>query len=348
MTQISIILPDCPIPRLSNQALLEISLCLFLVFVIAEIVGAFASTSLSLLGDAACMSVDIATYIGNAYVEWLKTSYGTVSVTFRYYIDVVIPAISVTALLGMTVYITIDATQVLYAPPAHDTVDIRYLYAYSTANFVIDMICSVLFYCNRNNVFTEQLDLPRLSLDTTISLDDEREFGYLDDDSEPSTPLHHLYQASSSSTGRDPSKRSGCCNLSNTADYPTLAHHLHSHHGGRKNLNMISAFAHILGDTLRTISMFAAAVASTWTGIDGDVCDAGAAVVVTITILVICWPLIVEIRKAAVGLREETRDEMEVELCTAQHRGASSQQQAGWTVTQSYMLVSDQEEEGTS
>ena len=41
----------------------------------------------------------------------------------------------------------------------------------------------------------------------------------------------------------------------------------------KRNINMMAAFSHILGDTLRTVAEFMAALVSTITGIDGDECD---------------------------------------------------------------------------
>ena len=41
----------------------------------------------------------------------------------------------------------------------------------------------------------------------------------------------------------------------------------------KRNINMMAAFSHILGDTLRTVAEFMAALVSTVTGIDGDECD---------------------------------------------------------------------------
>ena len=65
----------------------------------------------------------------------------------------------------------------------------------------------------------------------------------------------------------------------------------------KSNLNMISAFTHVGGDTLRTISVFVAAVIATVTSASGSVCDAWAAVVVSITIIGCVTPLIYEIYK---------------------------------------------------
>lgn len=51
----------------------------------------------------------------------------------------------------------------------------------------------------------------------------------------------------------------------------------------KKNINMMAAFSHILGDTLRTVAEFMAALVSTITGIDGDECD------VSHLVYVYCW-----------------------------------------------------------
>lgn len=47
---------------------------------------------------------------------------------------------------------------------------------------------------------------------------------------------------------------------------------------------MAAAFTHVVADTLRTISVFLAAIVSSATGIKGSVCDACAAIGVSITI----------------------------------------------------------------
>ena len=77
----------------------------------------------------------------------------------------------------------------------------------------------------------------------------------------------------------------------------------------KKNLNMMSAFTHILGDTLRTIAMFLAALVSTISGVEGDICDAWAALVVSITILVLCLSLVLDIVAAAREVWVEEFDE---------------------------------------
>ena len=46
---------------MTNQCILQALAFSFFIFVVAEIIGAVASNSLSLLGDAAAMSVDVFT-----------------------------------------------------------------------------------------------------------------------------------------------------------------------------------------------------------------------------------------------------------------------------------------------
>ncbi|RYG95290.1 hypothetical protein EON65_56200 [archaeon] len=169
-----IVIPDECFPKLSNQALLEISLCLFLAFALAEIVGAIYSTSLSLLGDAVCMCVDVTTYVGNAYVEWVKGQYGRISLRMRWVVEVYMPGVSVMALVLVTIYITYDAAKVLFHPPKIDTVDVGYLYGYSAANLLVDIVCGALFYLRSEDVFEEHEEVPRLSLDTSIDEDEDR------------------------------------------------------------------------------------------------------------------------------------------------------------------------------
>lgn len=64
-----------------------------------------------------------------------------------------------------------------------------------------------------------------------------------------------------------------------------------------KNLNMISAFFHIGGDTLRTIAIFAAALVATISHRNPDYCDAWAAIVVSVTIFFLAVPMLVTIFK---------------------------------------------------
>jgi Co/Zn/Cd efflux system component len=62
---------------------------------------------------------------------------------------------------------------------------------------------------------------------------------------------------------------------------------------------MMSALTHVGGDTMRTASVFIAAVIATASNASSSLCDAWAAVVVSFTICCAVIPLINEIYKAA-------------------------------------------------
>ena len=172
----TLVVPDwrCRIPRLTNQNLLEISLVLFSVFVVAEIVGAVLSNSLSLVGDAASMGVDVSTYVCNIYGEWAKNSNQRGTARSRIVLEVVIPAVSTLALLGVTIYIMIDAIRLLRNPPPMNTVDTDYLYGYAVVNLLVDLAVSYLFYARGDDIFLEKDAMPTLSLDTSITFEQVR------------------------------------------------------------------------------------------------------------------------------------------------------------------------------
>ena len=67
----------------------------------------------------------------------------------------------------------------------------------------------------------------------------------------------------------------------------------------RLNLNMCSALTHLGGDTLRTTSVFIAAIVASETDIPVNLCDAWAAIIVNITTIALVIPLIYHICQAA-------------------------------------------------
>jgi Co/Zn/Cd efflux system component len=83
-----------------------ISASSFLLFVILEMIGALKSNSLSLLGDAIAMSVDVFTYFANLYAEETKERQYNRSEFNKIVNEIGIPSFSVICLLSVTVYIT--------------------------------------------------------------------------------------------------------------------------------------------------------------------------------------------------------------------------------------------------
>ena len=225
----------------SNIRMLGVIAALFAGFVVSEIIGAFASDSLSLLGDAAAMSVDVFTYLANMWAEWTKSKYGSVDLKTRWILEVYVPTFSLCALISVTIWVTIDAINTIITPDDEDEVDVLFLYLFASGNMLIDIISYYLFYEKWGSVFQED--------------DKERRKFSLPSPDEMS--------------------------IVETFDRVVI----------KKNLNMMSAFTHVGGDTLRTLSVFIAAAVCSISGASGALCDAWAAVVVTITIIGIIVPL---------------------------------------------------------
>lgn len=170
-------------------------------------------------------------------------------------LEVYIPSFSVCALLGVTGYVTADAVSVIQQGDDGDEVNVYYLFAFASANFLVDIISSFMFYRRGKDVL----------ISSPISYD-RRSIEYIHN--------HHT----------DAQEKSD--NL--------------------PNLNMISALTHVGSDTLRTISVFLAAVISVAGKQDPSKCDAWAAIVVTITIVLAVIPLVREIVKAMYRTDENT------------------------------------------
>lgn len=341
MTYFTVVVPDYFIPVwpvLSNQRLLEISVALFALLLLSEVVGASISNSLSLAGDASSMGIDILTYLCNMYGEWMKSNhhrpiYSRSSSSWvcssKLVLDVVIPSLSAGALLVVTLWVAFDAVRILRHPPPSNTVDTSYLYGFAAVNLGVDLICGYLFYPRSSSSIIVEAPacVPQLSLDTSIEedLDDEVEFGSLEDLVPPgpaavaALPLRAEGRGDQRSSSAAPGLGSfllyatpavwcPCCSSSlhgpstgcSEGDGQLSVHH--HHQSSSSNLNMMSAFTHIVGDTLRTVAIFLAALVSSVTRIDGDVCDAWAALVVSLSVLVLCGSLFVSIGAAARSL----------------------------------------------
>jgi hypothetical protein len=78
--------------------------------VIAEIIGAVASNSLFLIGDAAAMSVDVVSYACSTWGERVKDRTGAIDAGTRMWINIYIPLASVVALLAVSKSVSIDVS----------------------------------------------------------------------------------------------------------------------------------------------------------------------------------------------------------------------------------------------
>ncbi len=297
------------LPRLSNQRLLQVTTCLFLLFVIAEFIGSIRSNSLSLLGDASAMSIDVVAYLCNMIAEYLKrNSSNDLSAGTNFTLTILVPLFSIMCLLVVTSYIIYDAIIVLRKPPKVDDVSIEVLYTFSGVNLLIDIICSVLFLARAKDIFDEPSLLPHIHvfMESSVELADE-DFSHNDEDLihevTTETPVTISFANCCNKRGRD------YCSFfySQSTHYTTVCGVEISHintspantavpiTNSRKNFNMISAFSHIGGDSLRTLSVIIAATISLCTGIDGDIMDAVAAIFVSVVIVVAIFPLLISL-----------------------------------------------------
>jgi Co/Zn/Cd efflux system component len=308
---------------MSNHGILRLSAILFALFVIAEVIGALASGSLSLLGDASAMAIDVLTYLANLYAEHLKyTNYH--SPRFRRIVfDILVPAIAVATLLGVTGWIASEAIRVIYHSSDNDDVPISYLFGFSIANLAIDVVCNLLFFTRGVDVFYHQ---PQVIETHYSAIETENiELGSISNEvaSKPNgyvlKPVSHNRDRNVSShvIRKDLTERSAVLESSDaiidykydslgTTSSPLLFNPVAKR---RWNLNMWSAFAHISGDTVRTLSVLTAAIISTTTGFDSALCDAWAAIICSLTIIVIAAVLINELRKTSISIEESNASE---------------------------------------
>lgn len=252
---------------MSNTRILSIFFVSFSLFVVAEVIGALVSNSLSLLGDAAAMSIDVFTYVCNLYAEYIKSKMGHIPKRVQLILEVGIPTFSLTALIGVTTYVTWSAVLVVQNPDDKDNVNVFFLYGFASANFIVDVICTVVMTVGGTNALYETC------LDSNHNEDKNYE---------------NLSMNGTDEKQDDLIPRNEDSRVLNSAVT----------NNRKTNLNMISAFTHVGGDTLRTVSVFIAALVSTIGGFSGEICDAWAAIVVAISILAVIIPLVFEISSA--------------------------------------------------
>lgn len=137
-------------------------------------------------------------------------------------------------------------------PSDDDDVNVIFLYAFASANFLVDVASSFMFYLKRKEVFTERAED---SLEAPIT--------------DSKANARAVSTASDRPKSRTPS---------------VVEEILFKMAPPNLNVNMASAFTHVGADTLRTAAVFIAALVSTISGASGSACDAWAAIVVSISI----------------------------------------------------------------
>lgn len=311
----------------------------FFTFVVAIWFGAILSNSLSLLADAAAMSVDVVTYVANMVAEKLKSNAkdpvtgisSPLSSRTRFGIEVIVPVCSVSALLATGAWISYSAYEVLAMTPeeealaeaeeASEQVNIATLYAFSSINFFVDLLSVWMFYRKGSSVFeNEYTELSALHLPTQESVVDIPG-NDIDAASESCiSDIDNVQAYSSSSRDKLQQQHQDENNDRKSDDSPT-SHKSSASTPAKssltleaaltpsptqapvqlKNVNMMSAFMHVGADTVRTFAVFAAAAVAS-SGQNGARCDAWAAQVATVTVVFMALPVIKQIHTASQSL----------------------------------------------
>ena len=194
------------------------------------------------------------------YAERQKARNGghELSISQQRILEIYIPTVSVSALLGVTGYILSDAIRVLREGDDGEEVNVYFLFGFAGANFIVDIISSFMFYWKGKEVL----------ISGPMSM--ERRQSILASEDSKLIP----------------------------------------------NLNMISALTHVGSDTLRTIAVFVAAIVSTAGNVIASICDAWAAVVITITICFAVMPLLTEIYNAHHRINNPNKNHFSEETLT--------------------------------
>eukprot|EP01039_Chlorochromonas_danica_P010645 gene10645-11802_t len=249
---------------LSNVTILLIASLLFGCFAVAELIAALVSLSalpndhmhcksLALLGDAACMLLDVITYLAGLIAERLRARHGSLDLPARRLTELLIPSLSLFSLLSVTICLIIDAILVLRRGDygRNDPVQAETMLAFAIVNYLIDILVLSCFLSQGKNS----------SLFVVETMNPYRESPFCNNSAgivPPQPPPQTL-----------------------------------------PNLNMLSAFAHVGSDALRTTGVFVAAIVAMSLKHDQVECDAWAALVVALSILAGVTPLVVTLQRSS-------------------------------------------------
>ncbi|GBG34834.1 Hypothetical Protein FCC1311_110562 [Hondaea fermentalgiana] len=134
---------DATPPHERNMKLLALELVLFGCFAAAQLAMSLAGDSLSLLGDAACMVVDTATYGMNLVAENCKRR--GIRERTRFRLEFYIPLVSVAGLVATSIYIIDQAVEVISAQIPSGPTDDKVMLIFSSVNLGIDALSVFCF-----------------------------------------------------------------------------------------------------------------------------------------------------------------------------------------------------------
>eukprot|EP00588_Corethron_pennatum_P021326 CAMPEP_0194312836 /NCGR_PEP_ID=MMETSP0171-20130528/9766_1 /TAXON_ID=218684 /ORGANISM="Corethron pennatum, Strain L29A3" /LENGTH=317 /DNA_ID=CAMNT_0039067537 /DNA_START=200 /DNA_END=1153 /DNA_ORIENTATION=+ len=277
--------PKFPRPRPSNELLLYIAFISFVIFTIIQTVVSFTvAHSAAMQADCAAMAVDAATYGLNLWAERKKKKYismddGTEGGLIRTHRSILLlefytPALSIIVLLSLTVFVTSESLRTLFpntfpGGDSEESPNARLMLIFSILNLVLDFI-NVFFFACAGNLFgfmplrnKSSQKVTEGSLDVTEESTEEEGIGGNAMDGERNKK-HEL------------------------GDISITLSKIQS----RGNMNMCSAYTHIVADTLRSIAVILAAICVLFFDVDDSKADATAALVVSFIIILNIVPLL--------------------------------------------------------
>mmetsp|Transcript_18662 Transcript_18662/g.58688 ORF Transcript_18662/g.58688 Transcript_18662/m.58688 type:complete len:253 (+) Transcript_18662:94-852(+) len=122
-----------------SEVALGVAFLSFMTFAVVEMLYAFISNSLALLGDSAAMLVDACTYLCNYLAIRYTKDAGSSHLTIAG------PFVSAVALTGVMIYVLIDAIGELLSSGG-DGVKLQIVLIFGCANLLLDFLNLVLFY----------------------------------------------------------------------------------------------------------------------------------------------------------------------------------------------------------
>lgn len=256
-----------------NEYVLNVAFWTFIIFTIAEAFFAVIAGSQSMFEDAEAMSVDALTYLFNLLAEKVKhRPYSEEEQMMfpglrdfrrerlRLYLELIPPLISVVTLIVVTAFALRDAFESLTNEDedSEDDVDVSIMMFFSILNMLLDIV-NVNCFARANQAF----GLSEVAKEHRVS-------------PSPNSLYYHDLQHLA---GRDSLL---------SQDIETTEESEHS-----VNLNMCSAWTHVIADTLRSLAVLvAASIAFFVDGVSGATADSIAAIVVSFIILISLLPLL--------------------------------------------------------
>lgn len=288
----------------SNEKMLTAAFFSFMSFTIIQTIAAYIAHSEAMMGDSAAMCVDALSYAINLIAECEKRSDRTTRLQSidtdtdndlnqltpvsesnqddrlrkrKILLELAPPILSICALLLVTMYTTKKALKILLAksiPRTSTSPNTLIMTIFSSLNLLLDILN--LLYFMRSDIQTKS--------DSYSSLEDSKLISDIEEDisiaTTPGDILNPTSNESDENVGTDRSAES------------------------ETNLNMCSAYTHVIADTIRSVAvLIAAAVANISSSVTPEKADAMAAIVVALIIVLSLIPLLQRLYRKCLEFR---------------------------------------------